>query len=289
MNIYKNLKLNFFLKEAVVFIFVATVGIMASLNLNKILGEMVPLKLEIQKPDFFNLLFFSLFTFLFLYVLFRPSKFGGYFLQIFYLFAVFAGIQLVLSLFIDNILATIVAVILIALNFLYKSIFLHNLNFAFAIMGVSLILGGRIDPLMAVIILVIFSLYDIIAVYLTGHMVEMARSMIEQKVIFAFIIPSKLSYFIKPPEEFKIGTKESELFIFGGGDIALPLLLVFSLVKVSLFNAIFVAAFSLIGIFLTHLIFVSQTERKPMAALPPIAAMSILGYLITFLINVIKV
>lgn len=283
ISIYKKLKLNFFLKEAIIFISIVVVGIFASIRLNKIIGSLPPLNFEIKKFDFTDFVIFFIFGFLFFYALLKPSRFSYYFLQIFYLLTIFAGIQLVLSLFIDNYLATVSAISLIVLGILYRSIFFHNFNFAFAISGLSLVLAARLESIIAVIILILFSLYDIIAVYFTKHMVKMAHSMIEQRVIFGFIIPSKSSYLIKPPEEFEIGTKESEVFILGGGDIALPLLLIFSLTKVSLFVASFVAVFSLLGIFLTHLIFALQTERKPMAALPPIATMTILGYLITFL------
>ena len=69
--------------------------------------------------------------------------------------------------------------------------------------------------------------------------------------------------------------------ILGSGDVALPLVLAASLVRTSLTQASVVAVFSLLGLILTHLIFTNQATRRPMAALPPIAAMSIIGYLVT--------
>ena len=71
--------------------------------------------------------------------------------------------------------------------------------------------------------------------------------------------------------------------ILGSGDIGLPVVLASSVAGYSLDDAIIVAIFSLAGLFLTHLIFVNQRERKPMAALPPIATMSIIGYLVSLL------
>ena len=72
--------------------------------------------------------------------------------------------------------------------------------------------------------------------------------------------------------------------ILGSGDIGLPVVLASSVARYSLNAAIIVAVFSLAGLFFTHLIFVNQRERKPMAALPPIATMSIVGYLVANLI-----
>jgi presenilin-like A22 family membrane protease len=73
--------------------------------------------------------------------------------------------------------------------------------------------------------------------------------------------------------------------ILGSGDIGLPVLLVSSVAQYSVYDAIIAAIFSLAGLFLTHLIFVNQRERKPMAALPPIATMSIIGYFVSLITN----
>lgn len=279
---YYKLKLNFFLKELIAFIIIIAVGVFASMKLGKII-KLIPEDFKVRKPSFAELLVFFIFGFLFFYSLFSRSKFGGYFLKIFYLLAVFFGIQLILSLFINNFFASTLAILLITLNFLYPSIFFHNLNFAFAICGLSVVLAVQITPITAVIILVFFSVYDIIAVYFTRHMVKMAQSMIEKKVIFGFIVPAKTSYLIHPPEKFKMGRPESEVVVLGGGDIAMPLILVLSLVRVGIWQTVLVAIFALFGLFFTHLIFNLQRERKPMAALPPIATVTILGYLLTFI------
>ena len=71
--------------------------------------------------------------------------------------------------------------------------------------------------------------------------------------------------------------------ILGSGDIGLPLVFVSSVAATSISRAIIVAVFVVAGLFLTHLIFVNQKERKPMAALPPIATMTIIGYLISLI------
>ena len=134
---------------------------------------------------------------------------------------------------------------------------------------------------MAVWILAILSVYDIIAVYWTKHMVKMAEGMIASHAIFGFIIPAKFSGFkekisaVRPGENF---------MILGSGDIALPLVLVVSVARVSFLQAIIVAGFSILGLLAMHLIFVNQKQRRPMAALPPIAALSIIGYLVSSLI-----
>jgi len=48
-------------------------------------------------------------------------------------------------------------------------------------------------------------------------------------------------------------------------------------------QAVITSLFSLIGLFITHLIFVNQKSRRPMAALPPIATLTIIGYLVSLI------
>jgi presenilin-like A22 family membrane protease len=72
--------------------------------------------------------------------------------------------------------------------------------------------------------------------------------------------------------------------ILGSGDVGLPLILATSLVGLYVSEAVIVAAFSLVGLFLTHMIFINQEVRRPMAALPPIATMAIIGYVVAVLI-----
>ena len=146
--------------------------------------------------------------------------------------------------------------------------------------GLGAILGLSLTPLTVVIILVVLSFYDIIAVYRTGHMIKLAQTMIQTRAIFGLVIPEKAEGFkenvraVEPGERF---------MILGSGDVVLPLVLAAALASISLRQSITVAVFACAGIALTHLLFANQPERKPMAALPPIALMSIIGYVVATL------
>ena len=151
------------------------------------------------------------------------------------------------------------------------------------IAGISSIFGSAISPGMAVVLLVALSFYDILAVYWTKHMVYLARGMIESGAIFGFIIPFNVRdvFYRKTDVKQKVGEK---FMILGSGDVGLPLVLVSSIVAVSIKQAVVVSLFALGGLFLTHLIFINQgVKGRPMAALPPIATMTIIGYLISSL------
>ena len=127
--------------------------------------------------------------------------------------------------------------------------------------------------------MIALSFYDIIAVYVTKHMVRMARDMMDAGAIFGFIIPLDIKGFLSKKQEAQNQIGE-RFMILGSGDIGLPVILASSMVQYTVVGAVIVALFSLLGLFATHLIFVNQRERKPMAALPPIAIMSTIGYLL---------
>jgi presenilin-like A22 family membrane protease len=161
------------------------------------------------------------------------------------------------------------AVLLLAFLFLLRSIFLQNIAISMSIAGLGGVFGWSFSPTTAVILLVTFSVYDIIAVYKTKHMVKMAQNMVESGAVFGLIITSK---------------KPRDLVILGSGDILLPLILASSVATTSVIDALTVSAFAAVGLFVTHLIFSNQKTRKPMAALPPIATLAVIGYLVAVLL-----
>ena len=193
----------------------------------------------------------------------------------FFIFAIFTGGVLMLDVWFSDVISLFLMFVLIFLWDKKKSVFLHNLCVVLGIAGTISIAGLSITPQSVVALLVLFSIYDFIAVYKTKHMIKMAKSMIESGAILGFIIPHKLSYFNRKTDNINKGWT----FVLGGGDIAFPLLLVCSLVPYSVFDSIIVSFFSLIGLSLSFWIFLKQKERKAIPALPPIALLSILGYL----------
>jgi presenilin-like A22 family membrane protease len=154
----------------------------------------------------------------------------------------------------------------------------QDLCLIFGIAGMGSILGLQLTPEIVISLLIIFSIYDFIAVYKTKHMIKIAKEMIEAGAILALIIPQKISDFKEKLERIKPGGK---FLILGGGDIAFPLLFSVSLVPFGILNSFIVAIFSFIGLLIGFFFFISQKTRQPIPALPPVALFSIIGYLIT--------
>jgi len=178
-------------------------------------------------------------------------------------------------------LGMILAAILIYKYLIQSSVLTHNFTMALGLAGVGVLLGLRMEPWWIALLLIIFSVYDFIAVYKTKHMTEMAKEMMKHNVILGLVIPQKVS-------DFWINVKQIQpgrgFMILGSGDVAFPLLFCVSLIPEGVISALIVAIFSMIGFFVTFGLFIGQRTRKPIPALPPIAFFSIIGFLITILI-----
>jgi len=229
-----------------------------------------------------DLIFFLIFAAI-LILIQSHKKFSGLIFKIFLILVVFSGAQIFFEIFLSSLMAISLALIAAILFVFLKNIFVHDLAIIIGLAGVGAILGLSITPQIGLIALVALSFYDIIAVYKTKHMVTMAKNMIESGAVFGFIIPFDFRGFFSGKGEVKdrIGEK---FMILGSGDIGLPLIFASSLVPVSIVSAAIVGIFSILGLFVTHLIFINQKQRAPMAALPPIATFAIIGYLVSILL-----
>ncbi len=214
----------------------------------------------------------------------RYQKIVRFSFKLFLVLIVFSGTSAIMSTAVSPPWDIWITIFIVAVFLSVKNVLTHNVGIILAVAGIGSLLGLAIYPATVIVIMIILSFYDIIAVYVTKHMVKMAKAMMESGAIFGFIIPSQVSGFFSHKQEAQIqAAAGGQFMILGSGDIGLPVILASSVVRYSLGGAVVVAVFSLAGLFITHLIFVNQKERKPMAALPPIATMSIIGYLVSLL------
>jgi len=214
----------------------------------------------------------------------RRKKIARFSFKFFLILIVFSGTQVVLGTFLPFPWDLITAVLFTLIFATGVNVLVHDFGIIFGIAGIAAVFGLSISIEFGLILLVVLSLYDIVAVYVTKHMVTMARSMVESGAVFGFLIPFEFKGFFYGKDEAKAGIGDN-FMILGSGDIGLPLIFAVSLIKASLISAIITAGFSLLGLFITHLLFINQGQRRAMAALPPIATMTIIGYLITVVIK----
>ena len=273
------IRLKLFFKEALLFAATLAVGIFTAYRYSLMPDAIQLPELKLSFWDaLLVIVVLSFFVFAPKYK--RVAKFS---FKFFLVFVVFAGTQIIAGAFVNPPMDLAVAVGAVLIFIFLRNVLVHNIGVILGIAGIASVLGLAISPKTALFLLVILSFYDILSVYVTRHMVAMARNMIESGAPFGFIIPSEGTSFLRPRSEAQAKIGE-QFMILGSGDVGLPLILACSLVGLYISEAVIVGIFSLAGLFLTHLIFVNQEVRKPMAALPPIATMAIIGYLVSLLI-----
>ncbi len=277
----KKAQMKVFFWEALLFSLTLFLGIVTAFRINKFLEiQKVPVSAISPWRLILSFLIATLFILTIPFLIKSKSKKGVIFKALF-VFVIFFGGVITLDLWLGDILSLVLMGYLIFLWLKKSSVFVHNLCIILGIAGVGASLGLRLDPLMVATLLIVFSVYDFIAVYKTKHMVKMAKEMIEHQAVLALIVPREAADFKGKLTEIKAGGK---FLILGGGDIAFPLLLCVSLIPRGIAPSLIVAVFSLIGLLLSYLIFTSQKIKKPIPALPPITLFSILGFSITLLL-----
>ena len=241
-------------------------------------GGVAPLEFTLQN----TLIFVAVFV-VFTVVMVRFLRVARLSLGFFLVVALLGGSQFVLSAWLGTWASVVGAVLLAVLAWRVPRVFMHDIAVIVGIAGVAALLGLSVTPLVAAVLLAGLSVYDIISVYRTRHMVALAEHMLASGAVFGFLVPSTLKGFLMPRRE-ALDTRS--VMMLGSGDIGLPLVLAASAVSQSIAAAALTAVFALIGVSLMHWLFAHQERPAPMAALPPIAVSAILGYFIAVILGI---
>lgn len=162
------------------------------------------------------------------------------------------------------------------------SVLTHNLAIVLAISGISSYIGLSFSPLQIIIMLIILSIYDFIAVFKTKHMIVMFKKMMENGANLAIIVPNRLVGFLAGMDK----AKPNDDFIFlGTGDLVFPIIFAVSALRISLLSSIMIIGGALLGVMAINVYFMIKKERRAFPALPPITIGSVLGYLISLFLN----
>lgn len=306
---FSRFNVNIFLTEVLFYIASFVVAILSTLQINKVLAaqaeiarlaaKLPPGSVPVLPPELANVQYLNapefitigqfivafIFATLFFIILIK-TRYGSALFRFIFLIALFAGAQVIFRVWLSQELSIILAFLLVISRYIFPRVIIHNAAIIIAITGIAINLGMNIKPSDAILILIAISVYDYLAVYVTGHMVTMLKSTISSGTIFAMIVPQNFINMAEKVSEVgkKKMTAEDEAsknaYVYlGGGDLAFPLIMVVAASKIGLFSAIITAIGALIGLLALNIIFATQKERRPMAALPPLAVFSILGFL----------
>jgi len=238
--------------------------------------------MEQQEISILNfIIYFSLSTAILLFLI-RYTKKGTIFKLIFY-FLLFFGILTFLDVFIPLQINLFLTAILIIIRYYKKNVFLHNSTLILAIIGISSYLGLGLSVTQILVILLILTVYDFIAVHKTGHMVEMFTKMAERGAMFSIIIPNKIKHLFADLEK----TKPGDQFLFlGTGDLAFPIVFSVSALKFGLLHSILIIVGAFAGLIVINLYQKYTKNAQAMAALPPIAGGAAIGFVLAMLITI---
>ncbi len=177
--------------------------------------------------------------------------------------------------------ATAFAVQLTFLLVSYPEWYVIDLSGVILAAGVSAIFGISFGLLPALLLLTGLAIYDAWAVYRTGHMVDLADSVMDLKLPILLVMPKSWDYsFLKQGslnEQIESGEKRGALFM-GLGDLVIPGALVVSS-KSALGWSVGLATMvgSLAGFFILMIYVLSG---RPQAGLPLLNGGAILGYFV---------
>jgi len=183
-------------------------------------------------------------------------------------------------------LAVAIAVVFGTFWFLIPLVWLHDLVLILAVSSLGAVFGYFIAPWTAMALILALAVYDLLAVRFR-FMLWMADRLSQINALPALIIPkdySEWSLNLKKHGEkvIEVNPADREYSILGAGDIAFPCLLTASVYFAQgLAPGAIIAALGLLGLISVYAIQAIFPKGKPIAALPPIAAFTLVGLLIT--------
>ncbi|MBI5880496.1 hypothetical protein HZB90_00020, partial [archaeon] len=167
---------------------------------------------------------------------------------------------------------------------IYKPNFIiHNLSEVFVYGGLAAIFVPIMNLYAVVILLILISVYDMIAVWQSKHMVKMAQFQTESKVFAGISIPYQIPKCGKAVEGKGRKVKEEiKSAILGGGDIGFPLLFAGVLMKSMSFAKVLIVPVVVSLALLLLLLLAKKDKFYP--AMPFITIGCFVGYGILWLI-----
>ncbi|MBI2147480.1 hypothetical protein HYU19_03305 [Candidatus Woesearchaeota archaeon] len=148
------------------------------------------------------------------------------------LIAVLAAAGFSLSAYLSKPIAALLAAGFSLWKVYRPNVIVHNITEIFIYTGITIIFLPIFSIFSVIVLLVLISIYDMIAVWKSGHMVELARFQAKSNIFAGLLIPYKLRsggmkrllISKQQGKKQKPASSEGRTAILGGGDIAFPLL-----------------------------------------------------------------
>ncbi|MBW3015008.1 hypothetical protein KY330_01160 [Candidatus Woesearchaeota archaeon] len=198
--------------------------------------------------------------------------------------SVWLALSIAFNAFIPESFAVGIALILAIMKTYKPNIYIHNITEIFIYGGLAALIVPILNTWGAIILLILISIYDMIAVWKSKHMIKLAKFQTQAKVFAGALIPYHL------PKKAKASTKgklvKVKTAVLGGGDIGFPLIFSGVILKSLLFqNTMLVSVLKVLIITFTSAIalfvlFYKAEKNKFYPAMPFITIGCLIGYII---------
>ena len=246
-----------------------------------------------QSTSFLFMIIPILIATLFVYLLFKFKQTSLW--RIWFFIAVIIGLTIAFSVFIDQWLAFILAIILAFYKVFRPNILVHNLTELFIYGGIAALFVPILNLRSVTILLILISIYDMIAVWKSKHMIKLAKFQTEAKAFAGLAIPygmkSGKTHFVKTAKksEKKVNKINAKMAILGGGDIIFPLIFAGVILKILMLTNEYYIGFLktliipiIVSIALAILL-IKAKKGKFYPAMPFISLGCLAGFMVIFL------
>ena len=202
-----------------------------------------------------------------------------------FFFAVFFTIAIAFAPFVGQIIAAFLAFILALLKIYRPAAILNNFTEIFIYGGLEAIFVPIINVFAAFALLFLISVYDVVAVRHTKHMVKLAKFQVRSNVFAGLLVPYGKEKGISEAKGIIKDKEKGRIAVLGGGDVGFPLLFAGAVMKeLMLANPEAIGFFKvlIIPVFVTlALLYLLITGKKDKfyPAMPYLSVGCVLGYL----------
>jgi len=228
-----------------------------------------PLPYNIERPHFKEetsylpmLILILITTFLVMLVL----KFRAEWLwKAWFFLAVVFCLTIAFNSFMKETLAFALAIVLTIFKVFKRNPITHNISEIFIYGGLVAVFAPIMNISSIIILLLLISAYDFIAVFKTKHMISMAKFQARMKLFAGLLIPYK----------------KNKIAVLGGGDIGIPLLFAAIVMKTNFLGALIIPIFAALALLY---LMISGDKNKFYPAMPYLTIGCLIGYLISIFI-----
>lgn len=249
-----------------------------------------------EKPrDPMNILYFVSILLALTLIIILIAKFSRKeIIYLLFLFAIlsttFTVFEVTLHHFLSDPLLVVVSILMstliVLLLVIHPEWYIIDLSGTILSIGAIVMFGISLSIPLAIILLVILAIYDMVSVYKTKHMIDLADTIVDLKLPALFIIPHNIKYkFRKQVGGIKrqIRRKEKEAFFVGLGDVVMPGIMVVSSFRFT--GSVIITVSVIIGIIASFILLMTYVSKgKAHAGLPFLNTGAIAGYLVSSLL-----